>query len=112
MPFVKTTTNLAVTKEQEQELKSRFGEAIALLGKSESWLMLDFDYSQNMYFKGQNLPMAFVDVSVFGKSTDEQCEAMTKEVCRIFDDVFGLPADKVYVKYTGTNQWGWNNMNF
>ena len=56
--------------------------------------------------------MAFVDVSVFGKSTDEQCEAMTKEVCRIFDDVFGLPADKVYVKYTGTNQWGWNNMNF
>lgn len=112
MPFIKTTTNLAVGKEEQEELKSRLGEAISLLGKSESWLMLDFNYSHNMYFKGQNMPMAFVDISVFGSSTDAQCEAMTKEVCAIFNDVLGLEADRIYVKYSGTNQWGWNNMNF
>lgn len=112
MPFIQTTTNLAVSKEQEEKIKARFGEAIGLLGKSEGWLMLNFNYSHNMYFKGQNMPMAFVDVAVFGKSTDEQCEAMTKEVCSIFSDVLGLEAERIYVKYTGTNQWGWNNMNF
>ncbi len=112
MPFIKTNTNLAVSKEQQEELKSRLGEAVSLLGKSESWLMLDFNYSNNMYFKGQNMPMAFVDVSVFGQSSDEQCEAMTREICKIFNDVLGLEAERIYVKYSGTNQWGWNNMNF
>ena len=112
MPFIQTKTNIEVSKEQELKLKSRFGEAISLLGKSEGWLMLNFDYNQNMYFKGQDKPMAFVDISVFGKSTDAQCADMTVEVCKILGDILGIPADSVYVKYSGTNQWGWNNMNF
>ncbi len=56
--------------------------------------------------------MAFVDISVFGKSTDAQCTEMTKEICRIFEEELSIPADKLYVKYNGSTQWGWNNMNF
>lgn len=112
MPFINTNTNVEITKEQELELTKKLGVAIELLGKSEDWLMLGFEDKCSMYFKGEATPVAFVDISVFGKSTDEQCADMTKEVCKIFGDVLSIPADKIYVKYSGTYQWGWNNMNF
>lgn len=113
MPFINTKTNVKISPHQEQELKSRLGNAIQLLGKSESWLMLSFEDECSMYFKGDgSSPMAFVDIAVFGQSTDAGCEKMTVEVCSIFNDILGIAPDKLYVKYSGTNQWGWNNMNF
>lgn len=112
MPFINTITNVEITKEKEFALKSDMGKAIEFLGKSESWLMLAFHDKYDMYFKGEEAPMAFVDISVFGKSTDAQCEEMTKEMCRIFEKNLGISPDKLYVKYNGSSQWGWNNMNF
>lgn len=113
MPFINTKTNVKITDADRETLKSEFGKAIELVGKSESWLMLNFEDDCKMYFKGESSSsIAFVDVSVFGKSTDEGCENMTKEICSVLNKVLSIPADKVYVKYSGTTQWGWNNMNF
>lgn len=113
MPFINTNTNVEISAEKREVLKSKLGEAITILGKSEAWLMLSFEDKCDMYFKGDSTsPMAFVDVSVFGASTDDACEKMTKEVCSIYNEILGIPADKIYVKYSGSTQWGWNNMNF
>lgn len=113
MPFIKTNTNIEISSEKRDILKAELGSAIESLGKSENWLMLSFEDNCDMYFKGDaSKPMAFVDVSVFGKSTDEGCLKMTKKVCAVFSEVLGISPDMVYVKYSGTNQWGWNNMNF
>lgn len=112
MPFINTNTNVEISKDKELAIKARLGKAIELLGKSEGWLMISFEDNCSMYFKGESTPMAFVDISVFGKSTDEQCEKMTVEVCKIFGEELSIPADKIYVKYSGSTQWGWNNMNF
>lgn len=112
MPYINTTTNAEITADKELELKTQLGKAIEILGKSESWLMLAFNDKASMYFKGETAQMAFVDISVFGKSTDVQCEEMTKEMCRIYNEVLGIAPDKLYVKYNGSSQWGWNNMNF
>ena len=74
--------------------------------------MVVFNGNKPLYFKGDDAPAAFVDISVFGKSTDEQCRIMTESVCSIIEKELGIPADRTYVKYSGTSQWGWNNMNF
>lgn len=112
MPFINTITNTELTEEKKLALKSEFGKAIEILGKNENWLMLAFNDKYDMYFKGETAPMAFVDISVFGQSTDAQCEEMTKAMCRIFEKELGIAPDKLYVKYNGSMQWGWNNMNF
>lgn len=113
MPFIKTNTNVEISTEKRDILKAELGKAIECLGKSENWLMLSFEDHCDMYFKGDaSQPMAFVDVSVFGQSTDEGCRKMTEKVCTVFGDVLGISPDMIYVKYSGTNQWGWNNMNF
>jgi hypothetical protein len=113
MPFINTNTNVKISDENKELLKTKLGKAIELMGKSESWLMLSFEDECDMYFKGESSsPMAFVDISVFGNPTDENCEAMTREVCKIYQDVLSISPDKLYVKYSGSTQWGWNNMNF
>ena len=53
--------------------------------------MISFKDKCAMYFKGEEAPMAFVDISVFGKSTDAQCTEMTKEICRILKKSFPYP---------------------
>lgn len=113
MPFINTITNTEVSDEKRDILKAELGNAIQCLGKSEDWLMLSFEDNCNMYFKGDSSkPMAFVDVSVFGRSTDEGCLKMTERVCAVFSEVLAISPDMIYVKYSGTDQWGWNNMNF
>ena len=113
MPYITTTTNTKITDDKREIIKSEYGKAISLLGKTEGWLMLNFEDEKDMFFKGENdKPMAFVDVSVFGKSSDEQCNEMTKEICRILGTNLGIAPDKIYVKFSGYSQWGWNNMTF
>lgn len=112
MPYINTTTNVPVDIETKERIKNRLGNAIELLGKSEAWLMIGINDDNTMFFKGDSAPIAFVDISVFGKSSDIQCENMTKEVCKILSEELSISPDKVYVKFSGTNQWGWNNMMF
>lgn len=112
MPFINISTNVQTDAEKKLALKQRLGSAIEILGKSESWLMIEIDDRRSMYFKGDNTPMVFADVSVFGHSTDAQCEQMTREICKIFNEELSVSPDRVYVKYSGSDQWGWNNMNF
>lgn len=112
MPYINTTTNVPVDIETKERIKNRLGSAIELLGKSEAWLMIGINDDNTMFFKGDSAPIAFVDISVFGKSSDIQCENMTKEVCKILSEELSISPDKVYVKFSGTNQWGWNNMMF
>ncbi len=111
MPFINISTNVKTSPEKNAVLKQRLGSAIEILGKTESWLMIEIDDRRSMYFKGSDVPLVFADVSVFGHSTDDQCEKMTEEMCKIFNEELSVSPDRVYVKYSGTNQWGWNNMN-
>ena len=113
MPFIDVKTNKQISKADEITLKEQLGRAIAILpGKSETWLMLEFKDSCRMYFHGSNAPCAMVQVQVFGKINPEACERLTAEVCRIMQDVLGIPVDSTYVKYEEVGLWGWNSQNF
>ena len=53
MPFINSKVNVKTTLKQRQDIKERLGKAISIIpGKSESWLMLDLEDDQNMYFRG------------------------------------------------------------
>ncbi len=113
MPFINTKYSSAITAEQEEKIKSALGQAVSNLGKSESWLMVGFEPECSLYFKGEKSEkIAFVEVSLFGNASRAAYDKMTGEICRILGDVLGVPADKVYVKYSPTDNWGWNGGNF
>ena len=114
MPFIESKLSVKTTEEQRDELKKRLGEAIAIIpGKSESWLMVDIQDDQKMYFRGDNSePVAFISVSIYGSEDPDAFEEMTGELTGIYSDIFGISPDHMYVKYMASTDWGWNGSNF
>ena len=114
MPYIDSKVSVKISDSQEKELKERLGEAISLIpGKSEQWLMVGFDDEYHMYFRGDNsAPIAFVEVKVLGSENPSAFNALTGEICKIFNEVLGIAKDNIYVKYEAVTNWGWNGGNF
>jgi len=114
MPFINSKVSVKMTEQQEEEIKSRLGEAVtAIPGKSESWLMVGFEDEYTLYFKGKNdQPMAFVEVSVYGSENRQAFEDLTGRICEIFQKILGIAPDHIYIKYEAVSNWGWNGGNF
>ena len=114
MPFINAKTNIVISRETQVLLKSKLADAMSssFPGKTENWLMLTFTGDCNMYFAGNDSPCMMVDIAIFGKQSDTSYDKMTSAVCDLMNKECALPADRVYVKYTEYDRWGWNNMNF
>ena len=113
MPFINTKYSAEITPAQEQQLKTALGSAIALLGKSESWLMLGFEQNCSLYFRGENDgKICYIEVSLYGSASPAACDGFTSELCTLYNTVLGVPKDRIYIKYSPTNTWGWNGGNF
>lgn len=86
MPYIATQVSTPLTPEKEKVLKERFGQAIELLGKTESWLMLSFADNCRLWFQGnQEQPSAFICIKLFGKASPAAYE---KNDCRGHTDSF------------------------
>lgn len=113
MPYINTTTNVKVSSESEEAIKTQFGKAIRIFGKSEDWLMLHFSDDQRMYFHGDNSqPMAMVEVELFGRATESAYSQMTATITEIVSKELNIAPNQVYVKYEEISTWGWNGNNF
>ena len=113
MPFIDVKTNSDKVLNNQEAIKTALGEAItAIPGKSEAWLMVRIEYAENMWFKGDSAPCAMFDVSVFGTASDAAYDDLTQRICSVAEQYLAIPASRVYVKYSETEHWGWNNMNF
>ncbi len=113
MPYISTNYSGKITPAEEEKIKTELGKAVSVLGKTESWLMVGFIPECSIYFRGEKPEKAaFVDVNLYGSASPSAYSDFTGEICRIFGDVLGIPADKIYVRYSPTDNWGWNGSNF
>lgn len=113
MPFIDSRITMKVTDAQKESIKARFGKVVSLLGKPESYLMVGFADNYDLYLAGKKLDKgAYVEVSLFGQASSDVYDQMTGEICKVLEEELGIPGDKVYVKYHGVKDWGWNGSNF
>ena len=114
MPYINLKTTKTLTPENCEKIKNAFGKAIECFpGKTEAWLMVGIEDGVKLWFKGDDSKdTAIVDVELLGSVSKEGSEKMTVEVCNILQNELGISPDRIYVKYKGYADWGWNNMNF
>ena len=106
MPFINSKVSVPLTDSEKETLKGKLGQAISLIpGKSESWLMVGFE-------DNYDTKLAYVEVKIFGGTTDEAYDKLTARLCQIYEEVLGIPQDKIYIKYEEVEHWGWNGANF
>lgn len=110
MPMIAMTTSVDLTG-KEDVLKAGFGRSIALLGKSDAYLMISLTGGTPMYFQGEAREAAFLDVSCFGKGTAAGYETFTAAACDLLEQTLGLSPANIYIKYSETAHWGWNGAN-
>lgn len=113
MPFISVKTNVEISEEKAKEIKTHLGLAItAIPGKSEGWLMTDIEGGRKLFFKGTEEPAAMVEVSLYGKASNNALNVLTGNITGIMLDQLGISTDRVYVSYMCTEDWGWNGSNF
>lgn len=111
MPYIKTSTNVQINEEKLNNIKTKMGEAIRLMGKTEDWLMLEFDDNKKMFFKGKNEDgIAFLDVRVLGSVNGSN--EMTQELTNIISNELNISPNNIYISYQGYSDWGYNGRNF
>lgn len=67
MPMIKVETTVSLSEEKRNVLKAELGKAISILGKPESYLMINLVDQQDLYFGGNKLDKgAFVEVKILG----------------------------------------------
>ena len=114
MPYIRTTISKEISQENIENIKTKLGQAIALIpGKSESWLMLAFEDNVNMYFKGGcSEEYAYIEVSLFGSTSDAAYDRLTAAISEIINEELGIDRANIYIKYEEAEHWGWNGSNF
>ncbi|MBR6695337.1 MAG: hypothetical protein IKL70_02860 [Oscillospiraceae bacterium] len=112
MPFINVKTNREVSDEKVNIIKTELGKAItAIPGKSEMWLMVCVEGDKKLFFRGENVPAAMVEVSVYGNASQSALSDLTARITGILTETLSLSPDCVYVSYTMMDTWGWNGSN-
>ena len=112
MPFIECKTANCLTDAQKESVKSKLGEAIALLHKTERYLMVGFA-DETLYFAGRKLESgAYVSVSLFGSASAKDYERMTRAICDILTSEAGIPASDIHLQLHRKLDGGWKGANF
>ena len=92
MPFIGSKVTVKISKEKEESIKKKLGEAIQLIpGKRETFLMVGFEDEYSLYLAGEKLEKgAFVEVKIFGKASKDAYSNLTAEICKIYEEELGI----------------------
>lgn len=113
MPFIESKITTTVAPEKKEIIKSEFGKYMAVLGKSETYLMVGIEDGYDLWMGGKKLEKgAYVSVSLLGNASSEAYEKLTGKICELFEKELGIPGSAVYVTYHPVSDWGWNGSNF
>lgn len=112
MPYIETKTTRKIGSSEAAVLRRELGRAIELIpGKTEKWLMLSFIDELDMALAGVAGDAAMIDVSILGHADNSSYAALTARICEIVSDTLAIPKDRIYVKYSEFDRWGWNGIN-
>ncbi len=114
MPYINIKTTKKLLFEDKVNIKSELGKAICIFpGKSENWLMCSVSDEENIWFKGDDsADSVFMEVKLFGSVDKTAANAFTEEISRYLKNTFSIEPSRIYIRYEGGTDWGWNGSNF
>lgn len=114
MPYLKLTTNIAISKEQSPKLLSQFSQLLAKeTGKPERYVMVELVGDKDMLFGGSSEPLAYVECKSIGLSA-QQAKSLSAAISQLLAGELQLTAERVYIEFSNcpAEFWGWNGSTF
>jgi len=85
----------------------------SMLGKSEKFVMINYQHNPDRMFAGSNTASAYVEL----KSLDldeSKTTHYSSEICQLCQNHLNVSTDRIYIEFTNGSRhlWGWNNKTF
>lgn len=112
MPFLRITTNVALTTGHEVRLKSEAARLMNdIAGKPEEWLMVAIHPSTLLFFQGtSDARTAYVEIKYVGNFSAEVKERLAKGLAKVLQEEIGVTPDRLYLHFVGSSaaDWAWS----
>ena len=113
MPYIEAKVTVPVVPEKKDVLKAKFGKAVSLIKKPESYLMVGIEDDMDLWFAGKKLEKgAYVSVSAFGNPSRSDCSKMAAELTKILSQELSIPGNRIYITFHPVENWSWNGSLF
>ncbi len=112
MPVLTLSTNSR--KEFSQETLSDLSTAVAkMLGKPESYVMVQLQYNAQMLFAGSDEPLAYVELKSIALPHEHTTE-LSATLCDLIAAELNIPQDRIYIEFSDLQRhlFGWNGKTF
>lgn len=112
MPFINVKTTAALDSAKKATLNAELCRITEdCLGKGQNWVMTSYEDNASLAFQGSIENIAYVEVKAYGEPNATEADKMTAGVCQLMEKELGIPVNRTYVSYWGTDKWGWNGGN-
>ena len=114
MPYLNIQTNVSMDASKQQELLKTASQSVAsILGKPESYVMVNLDSGNAMLFAGSDAPLACLQLKSLGLP-EAQTTAFSQALCELMQSELGIDSGRVYIEFSGPERhmWGWNGGTF
>ncbi len=116
MPSLIIHTNVAVSDKisDPSAFLSRCSSATAaMLGKPESYVMVELCDNRPMLFGGTDAPLAFVELKSLGLNAEQTVE-LSARLCELLNDALAIDPARVYIEFAAPERamFGWNGSTF
>ena len=112
MPVLMISTN--VTAGNSAVVLHRLSREVAeMLGKPESYVMVQLHDRQRMLFANSDAPLAYCELKSIGLPVERNTEFCDR-LCMLINELLGVPPKRVYIEFmvTERHMCGWNSQTF
>lgn len=112
MPLLTIKTNTAI--DNARELALSLSTAVStMLGKPESYVMINVMPEQTLIFAGSDAAAAFIELKSLGLPETKTAE-FSNSLCETVNKQLGIDKDRIYIEFSNPQRhmWGWNGATF
>jgi len=112
MPLLNIKTNIKI--ENKASLAKVASKATAeLLGKPESYVMINIEDDQCLMFAGNNQPCALLSLKSLGLAEDLTA-TFSKKLCEFINTHTAIDVSRIYIEFINPERhmWGWDKRTF
>jgi len=112
VPLLQINTNISV--DDAHALATEASALVAnMLGKPESYVMVNVSPDQALTFAGTNEGAAHLKLKSLGLEESETAQ-YSKQLCGFMEQKLGIDPARIYIEFDGPprHMWGWDNKTF
>jgi hypothetical protein len=114
MPYLKINTNKIIPDEQQLALAKKVSELVAkMLGKPESYMMVEVNAGRTMLFNQTEEPLAYLELKSLGLPENDTSE-YSRKLCTLIEAELEIDPGRIYIEFSNGQRhlWGWDKRTF